>query len=345
MFRFEKKLYPSSWQDGDSWRLVWILTRGAGAAVLILGFYLSQREIINTPLRFRLLATSTFASTLLSFILIAVYRDLSAIQREQSMIMKKQEDLMQLEYQPKIAINGIQATDDDRLALTIKNVGKDLAEDIHIVVHGQVETEKHSFELSKSQPVRNDEKTVLYRPQPKPLIYPEGRDIARDPIVEGGILEVNSEALYVCSPMFMKADDWRDPTSWKGKGIGDTVETLDELGATQINLQFSLVYRGVTDEVFVKIIGALVLELSQSDEIAEVMKELSDSPSPPGLSIGPGGRPDSGEWTLEEVLNRGLFHGGTFATKFSKAEIIKGLESQSGFINFQNNDSEDNSNL
>lgn len=100
MFWFEEIHLPERWQEGDRWRLYWMASRLSFLAFLVGGFHLTVLASISNfdflaPLstESRYLATSIWASFLLTFALIAVYRDIGETQQEQATETGRQADL------------------------------------------------------------------------------------------------------------------------------------------------------------------------------------------------------------------------------------------------------------
>lgn len=131
MFWFEERIYPESWLEGDKWKVIWLLTRGGPIALLIIIFFI----LINSrlPLRSSLLATSIFSSAILTFVLIAVYRDLGVIQGEQSKIMDDQKSLLRLQYEPEVVITSW-GVNGNIIEFILTNLGDGMAMNISLGV-------------------------------------------------------------------------------------------------------------------------------------------------------------------------------------------------------------------
>lgn len=163
MNKVEEWVFPKSWREGANWRIIWMLTRGGGAAMLILLFYYIEKHMFVLRLQSRLLSTSIFASALLTFILISVYRNLSAIQDDQTSIMERQEVLMEAEHEPEVELDMISAIDfgpnwGPHIVFFLSNVGKGPAHNLRVRFQPTINTDMgiqlHSTEskLSRTDP-------------------------------------------------------------------------------------------------------------------------------------------------------------------------------------------------
>lgn len=126
MYWFEQSRLPENWQEGDRWRFYWMVTRLGFLASLVIGFHTSMVLIISfigvlEPLstETRYMATSIWATFLLTFALIVVYRDIGETQAEQrdlqeqvakihnqqKEIMSNQEEWMKAGNRPIVSID------------------------------------------------------------------------------------------------------------------------------------------------------------------------------------------------------------------------------------------------
>jgi hypothetical protein len=123
-------------------RRYWIVTRGIGLFISIIAFhiliFLIGADLPASPIgaRVHLLATSIFASGILSFALIAVYWDIRDTQAEQTEILDSQQSLMEASHLPALDIRDIEPNpNDDELKMTVENTGNGPALSLSATIH------------------------------------------------------------------------------------------------------------------------------------------------------------------------------------------------------------------
>lgn len=162
MRNFEKRLLPDRWQEGSRRRTFWNITRFLGLVVVVTLFYfllpyvlsaVPVLEPFDSPAD-RLTATSIFATLLLTFALISVYRDIGMIQQDQvdemqrqrglqedvvgvqerqSEIMERQEELMEIDHRPHVTIETWRVQM-NKLGFSLRNVGNGPATDLTAIL-------------------------------------------------------------------------------------------------------------------------------------------------------------------------------------------------------------------
>lgn len=301
-------------------RIKWIVGVGGLLALGIIGFYFSIPFAIESfglqPFspNNHLLATSIFSSFLLTFALIVVYREIGEFQSrqaelmdEQTRIQSNQERIMELQYEPILHLTAFETPEDHVLVIGIENIGKELAKDAQLVCHGRVAIDGSTFDLEEDSYIRGDGETARFRPFKTPLNLPDTQDLSKSTMRDGATIGLGDSVL-VSTPMFWEAQDPDDEsTGWRSVSIGRTVQVLDDLGAERVNLSFAMMYETVLGNKEVKKLRKLTLQFEEQENIEE-LDQL------PGISMGKGGRPDSGEWTLEEVNIR--------SSRFDQVDLI-----------------------
>lgn len=166
MFEWEKDIVPGKFYKGNRRRIYWVITRGGAASILILMFhsmiFLIGESFPQTPVdpQSHLLATSIFASATLSFVLIAVYRDIGETQSEQKDILKNQNSLMEASNEPSIDVTGIEINGSNQIEVMIENAGNGPASSLSATIHFRpVEPDSQPYNMPK---FRNQEN--IFRP-------------------------------------------------------------------------------------------------------------------------------------------------------------------------------------
>lgn len=170
MFRIEKIIVPSFLYEGTRRRPYWIFSRGLLLGVAVVGFYSLHPYLLQTipntaPFeltRNRLTATAIFSNVILTFALIAVYRDMTTvqqsqvdemadqgelqsevvnIQKDQADILKRQGEIMGARHKPIIQISDYTVVE-DTVFLELSNIGNGLAHRLGLEVYIELSEEE-----------------------------------------------------------------------------------------------------------------------------------------------------------------------------------------------------------
>lgn len=178
MRSFEERLLSDRWQEGKRRRTYWNITRFLGLIVVVGLFYFLLPPVLNwipflEPLDDSadyLTATSIFATLILTFALISVYRDIGMIQQEQveemqsqrdlqadvvhlqerqTEIMERQEEWMEIGHRPHINVERWQFAGNE-VSFYLRNVGNGPATDLtaRVVIYGDRTFEEILYEGS-----------------------------------------------------------------------------------------------------------------------------------------------------------------------------------------------------
>jgi len=135
-------------QGEISQRGFWFVTRGLAIGLGVLTFHEISPAVMRTlelnpySTDNQLLATSIFASSLLTFALLSVYRDIGGIHLTQAKIQDRQTDiqerqasLMEANNKPKVVVSDWSVSDEDEASFTLSNIGNGVATDLELVIH------------------------------------------------------------------------------------------------------------------------------------------------------------------------------------------------------------------
>lgn len=285
MFEFEKSILPKSiWKERK--RFYWITSRAIGITVLVLGFHYFHPVVRNSIPFLRpsssgqMEATGIFATVLLTFILIAVYRDIGKTQSNQADILEQQKEFIQSIERSRVQVEGYRAGDEGNhsvrpLEILLSNIGRSPASDIQLeIISG----------FPKDVPLESARTTVPLQRQDEPTDW--NRDWGT--YLEGDERKVR----YTAEPLMI---GWEEVTNGSedntdkqqiqpAKGFGLVKNDLDEvLDDNRIRIKGSLLYEApdgtkYSEHVFDKIVrltayGDLGSALEQGERPQAVQTE------------------------------------------------------------------------
>lgn len=231
MFWFEQWWLPDRWQDGDRWRLYWILSRFGLLVLAVGGFHIivligiiHLEQLQPTSPEARYLATSIWASMMLTFALIAVYRDVGETQEKQKEILDEQRRLSEFAQSalPRIIEHNIVSSEDSRsyqdskenknytfyhmepIEFTISNSGKAPATDLTCELYIGADEETHQLAIPM---VEGSWKEAI------DFLYSNSMDAAFT-YTKGNAIESEESKKKYTAPLF-DSPDWI-PENWKG---------------------------------------------------------------------------------------------------------------------------------
>jgi len=156
MFEWEKRIIPDRLYQGDKRKTYWLITRGGTASIFILAFHgfilLFGDTFLQSPVdpQVHLLATSTFASGLLTFVLIAVYRDIGETQSDQKEILENQNSLMEASNLPSIDTLSSGINNNGEIEVQLENTGNGPANSLSATIHFHpVEPDSGSYSMPR----------------------------------------------------------------------------------------------------------------------------------------------------------------------------------------------------
>lgn len=261
MFELEKSILPESiWRERR--RLYWITSRAIGIAALVLGFHYLHPVVRNfipflSPSSSgQMEATGIFATVLLTFILIAVYRDIGETQSNQTDIQKQQKEFIQSIERPRVQVEGyrpgVEGNHSVRpLEILLSNIGRNPASDVQLeIVSG----------FPKNIPLESAQTTIPLQRQDEPTDW--NREWGT--YLEGDERKVR----YTAEPLMIS---WKEVTNESGdntdmqqiqpaKGFGLVKNELSEfLDDDRIRVKGSILYEApdgteYSEHVFDKII-------------------------------------------------------------------------------------------
>jgi len=270
MFEFEKDVVPDSiWKESE--RLYWIVTRGLGITLLVMGFHYLHPIVVDTVSIIpesssgQLQSTSIFATVLLTFALVAVYRDISKTQAIQADLQQQQTDFSRALERPRVLVEGYRPSEEEGdhsvrpFELLLSNIGRSPASDIRLeVISG----------FPKDVPLNSGRTTVPLQRHDEPS------DWVRD---WGTYLEGDERGVrYSVEPLMV---------SWRSEGDGDgVIETEDGEKITPAK-GFGLVHGEIgdlLDDDKIRIRGTLLYDGPDSTEYSERVFDRIVSLSPYG---------------------------------------------------------------
>lgn len=285
-------------------RVYWTLTRFALFVVVVGGSHILLSVYTSLTIQSRLTATGIIASAILTFALIAVYRDIGQIQREQVNEIGKQRDLqenvmeiheqqknilnnqtslMAIQHEPRLRIHEIGAKE-DRLTVSISNGGNGPIENLNIRCDILVSFESNKggeyYRIEECEYENRDGGKFTLEPSYRGLrpatsgLSPQDISLAQiqeavkgtyiDPTSEPEIMEAEVEVVKYQG----KEEDGR------AKRLHTILNDLADSGVVYVSLYFTLIGKDMTNKVHHTFItGKSRMELeSDFESLVDVME-------------------------------------------------------------------------
>lgn len=233
---------------------------------------------------------------------------------EQTKIQTQQADLMELQFRPHLLVREIDPESDldghEILKLHLINAGKDLANDLHVRCDARVGIEGEMIDLVETNSIPGEDRAHAFRPAMAKLRRQPRGDIARDPLAQGGMIEADESAWFGGEIHFQTAGEVNfeenDQEMWQGQPFSETIDELRDLGVGTIQLQFSIIYRDIMNNIHVKVILTGSTSLDSNISHSETR-------------------------SLEDFLSNIGFRSGSFGMIISEEEVIERVRSENPF--------------